>query len=49
MIIKMILIIMIIIAVLMYLVIVGADKCKTKEERKVEEQEEMKALAKWRE
>ena len=31
----------------MYLVIVGANKCKTAEERKNDEDEEIKAIEKW--
>lgn len=33
-----------IITIFMYLVIVGADKCKTEEERRIEDEEQMKYL-----
>ncbi len=48
MVVKILLIGMLIIAILMYLVIVGANKCKTAEERKNDEDEEIKAIEKWR-
>lgn len=44
MILKILLVGMIIIAFLMYLVILGANKCKTDEERKQEDEEQAKAL-----
>lgn len=44
MILKILLIIMIIIAFLMYLLILGANKCKTEIERQQEDDEEIKAL-----
>lgn len=44
MILKILLIIMIIIAFLMYLLILGANKCKTEIERQQDENEEIKAL-----
>ncbi len=47
MILKILLIDMIIIAVLMYLVIVGANMCKTAEEREMENNEEMEYLKKY--
>ncbi len=37
-------IILLIIAIFMYLVIVGADKCKTEEERRLEDEEQMNYL-----
>ena len=47
MIFKILLIDMIIIAVLMYLVIVGANMCKTAEEREMEDKEQIKYLKKY--
>ncbi len=44
MILKILLIIMLAIAFFMYLVILGANKCKTDEERKQEDEEQAKAL-----
>ena len=46
MILKILLIIMMIIAFFMYLVILGANKCKTDRERQQDEEEEIKALKK---
>lgn len=37
-------IILLIITIFMYLVIVGADKCKTEEERRLEDEEQMNYL-----
>lgn len=37
-------IIFLIITIFMYLVIVGADKCKTEEERRLEDEEQMNYL-----
>ena len=46
MILKMLLIDMIIIAVFMYLLILGANKCKTAEERELEGNEQMEQIKK---
>ena len=47
MIVKILLIDMIIIAVLMYLVILGASKSKTAEEREIEDKEQIEYLKKY--
>lgn len=48
MIIKIFLIISVIIAGFMYLVILGANKNKSTQEKEVEDQEQIKALREWR-
>ena len=47
MIVKILLIDMLIIAILMYLVILGANKTKTAEEREMEDKEQIKYLKKY--
>lgn len=44
-----IIIIIVIIAIFTYMLILGANKCKTDEERRLEDEEQIKYIRKWEE